>query len=62
MTRKDFELIAKVFAYLDEEFNNGGSDEVSLALVAGELACALSTTNPAFDRERFLAACGVSNV
>lgn len=61
MTRKDFELIARVFSDLNADFNNGGSDSVSLSLVAEELADALATTNGAFDRVRFLAACGVSN-
>ena len=61
MTKKDFDLIARVFADLNSDFNNGGDDSVSLSLVVGELADALATTNGAFDRERFLVACGVSN-
>lgn len=59
MTRKDFELIAKVLADLNSDFNNGDDDTVSLSLVATELADALKAENPRFDRERFLIAAGV---
>jgi hypothetical protein len=61
MTRKDFELIAKVLSNLDADFNNGGSDEVSLAVVAEELARALATTNPAFNSDLFLKKCKAVN-
>jgi hypothetical protein len=59
MTRKDFQLIADTISNLAADFNNGGSDEVSLSLVAQELADALATTNSQFNRARFLTACGV---
>lgn len=59
MTRKDFQLVADVIARLSADFNNGGEDTVSLSLVAEEMADALATTNPNFDRARFLTACGV---
>lgn len=59
MTRKDYELIAKVLKDLNDDFNNGGADEVSLALVAEELATALALDNPRFNRARFVSACGV---
>jgi hypothetical protein len=49
MTRKDFQLIADAVKRL-QVFSNGGSDEISLGLVAKELADALATTNPNFDR------------
>lgn len=61
MTRKDYELLAEVLSNLNDDFNNGGSDEVSLALVAGNIANALQLENPRFDRLRFLVACGVMN-
>ena len=57
MTRKDYELIASVFHDLDADFNNGGSDEVSLAIVAEELAMKLRNMYPNFNFDRFLAAC-----
>jgi len=60
MTRKDFELIARVFkremALEDGEtfrhFTIGG--------LARLMASELRYTNPLFNRERFLDACGVS--
>jgi hypothetical protein len=61
MTKKDFELIAFVLNRLNENFNNGGSDEVSLSLVCDEIADALQIENPKFNRRLFLKACGVSN-
>jgi hypothetical protein len=58
MTRKDFQLIADVIAEMSvkhpEMFRLGAS-----ALFAHNLADALATTNPRFDSERFLTACGV---
>ena len=59
MTRKDYELIAVVISNLSADFTNGGEDTVSLSLVAEELAIALAATNPLFNRDRFIAACGV---
>jgi len=54
MTRKDYELIAKVL----NDFANDGRpvddrDEIALAL-----ATALAENNPRFDRAKFLAAVG----
>jgi hypothetical protein len=59
MTRKDYELIAETINRLRVDFDNGGDDTISLALVADELADALEGTNPRFNREMFLTACGV---
>jgi hypothetical protein len=59
MTRKDYVMIAEVIADLMADFNNGRSDEVSLSLVAQELARALQADNDRFDSARFLTACGV---
>ena len=59
MTRKDYVLIADTLANLMSDFNNGGEDSISLSLVAEELATALETDNPRFNRARFLDACGV---
>jgi hypothetical protein len=61
MTRKDYQLIAEVIANLNADFNTDGEDTVSLSLVAKELAEALETDNPRFDRNRFLVACGVTS-
>jgi hypothetical protein len=51
MTRKDFELIAEVIAT-----SWSGSGELKNAL-AVNMADALQSTNPRFDRARFIAAC-----
>jgi hypothetical protein len=57
MTRKDYQLIAEVFA-------NFGKiiilEETIGADIARNLADALQADNPRFDRARFLAACGVN--
>jgi hypothetical protein len=58
MSRKDYELIARVFADLNSDFNNGGSDAVSLEIVAKELARALWGDNARFNETTFLKACG----
>lgn len=59
MTKKDYELIAKVFAELSADFTTSWTDTVSLSLVAQELASALANTNARFNRETFLNACEV---
>lgn len=65
MTRKDYELIAaamrKVGGHLtssNEDYAAGKRDIHARA--SAELATALEATNPRFDRERFLKACGVA--
>ena len=58
MTKKDYELIAQVFADLESDFNNCGSDAVSLSIVVEELARALGKDNPRFDEDKFVKACG----
>jgi hypothetical protein len=55
MTRKDYELIAQTLRYADEIV-----DEIALEALAEVFANALVITNPAFDRARFLKACGVN--
>ncbi len=54
MTRRDFELIAKVL----RESKDVLSPSI-LETIAERFACALSTTNERFDRQRFTTACGV---
>lgn len=55
MTRKDFQLIANVIRDLDEVI-----DADALEVLADNMADALEDTNSAFDRARFLSACGVN--
>ena len=59
MTRRDFELIAAVVR--ETELTAGNADygdcEVARGQVARAFAERLASTNPRFDRERFLSAC-----
>lgn len=54
MTKKDYELIAEVIAT-----SWHGNGELKFHL-ADNMANALETTNPRFNREMFLTACGVN--
>lgn len=61
MTAKDFRLIADAIRPLTDssEWPRGSYGDgyyEALEDVAGSLATALATTNPRFDRERFMAA------
>jgi hypothetical protein len=63
MTRKDFQLIADVLRYdMDhaELYPDAAIRKAGCADRAKRMARALSTTNPNFDRDRFLTACGVN--
>jgi len=57
MTRKDFELIAGTIANFPR-IDYGA--RCVIEEIAEELAGALATTNPAFNRAKFLTACGVN--
>jgi hypothetical protein len=56
MSRKDYELIARVLrdANVADEHQYELLERIALGF-----ALELAATNPRFDRERFLAACGV---
>lgn len=56
MTKKDFELIANA---INELFLGHKNWSRSLEQVANKLAEKLAETNPRFNREKFLIACGV---
>lgn len=73
MTRKDYELIAKVFKEIRNEFYRDMTDAdtahgwdknlfagVGVRILAENLAKELEQDNPRFDRQRFLDACGVA--
>lgn len=53
MTKKDYELIAQAIADV-------WCDAEAQQLIAESLAAALATDNARFNRELFLAACGVN--
>ena len=55
MTRKDFQLIADVLV----DVTGPVISSESRNQIAKALASALRSTNPNFNRDRFLAACGV---
>lgn len=57
MTRKDYELIAKAVVKLRE----AGLYSGDCKMVAEQLADSLITTNPRFDRDKFLQACGIED-
>ena len=54
MTRKDYELIAKVL----KDFVGDSGDVIDRDRIAYELSNVLAQENPRFDRERFLVASG----
>jgi hypothetical protein len=57
MTRKDFCLIAEVIKELPSFECIQDRDVVRHSAIVERFACALATTNPRFDRQRFIAAC-----
>lgn len=61
MTRKDFQLIADVLNDCRESYADANADAGTQAIetVAECFALRLRATNPRFDRDRFLRACGV---
>lgn len=62
MTRKDYELIAKaIYGSLIQSKSLDWQDLYAEQhhITARHIANALERTNPRFDRERFLTACGV---
>jgi hypothetical protein len=53
MTKKDYQLIAQAIA-------DTWCDAAAALLIAESVAKALEADNPLFNRDRFLAACGVA--
>jgi hypothetical protein len=58
MTKRDFELIARLLANAHHDICGEVSREAANS-IAEQFAVALTNTNDRFDRERFLRACGV---
>ena len=60
MTKKDFELIAEAIAGMQDKYD-GQDWSINGAMYpfARQLADALEKSNPRFDSEKFLKACGV---
>ena len=59
MTRKDFELIADTIRNLRDASYESGVNELQREMIAKQFAAALRSTNPNFNRDRFVRACGV---
>lgn len=57
MTRKDYELLAKVFNRNTTDLSE--SQFIKFARLAEDLATELQAENPRFDTLRFLKACGL---
>jgi len=59
MSRKDFRLIAETIRNLPsfDVISLDNADCVRFSAVVCQFANALATTNPRFNRERFIAAC-----
>ena len=55
MTRKDYQLIASAL----KESYYGVSDRDDWRKITKDMAKALASDNPAFNREMFLKACGI---
>ena len=62
MTRKDYELIARVLAFTRTSAKSDLSPQADnmWRVACGDIADALASENPRFDRDRFLEACGVA--
>ena len=59
MTKKDYELIAKVIKEMENKYD--GDDwtvDGTIYLYASNLAAAFNKDNPKFDQEKFMEACG----
>lgn len=58
MTRADFKIVADTISHLRGLQKHIESYDHLLDVVAQSLATSLATTNPRFDEDKFLAACG----
>jgi hypothetical protein len=60
-SKKHYVAIAREIAELLKDLEGSNAAINAVVLLASRLACIFKADNPAFDRERFLRACGVSN-
>lgn len=64
MTKKHFEAIAALFANANlsvvDEHGNPQAADIVMADLCHDTADYFETENPRFDRDRFLAACGLA--
>jgi hypothetical protein len=62
MTRKDYELIASILKgaqNYEATFNDNEKGAKAIEGITHTFATMLATTNPLFNRDKFLTACGV---
>lgn len=59
MTRKDYILLADALRRARIETLRTGHDAEGIRIAAIEIAYELKDDNPAFDKERFMKACGI---
>jgi hypothetical protein len=59
-SKKHYVAIAREIAELLKDLEGSNAAINAIALLASRLACIFKDDNPAFDRERFLRACGVT--
>jgi hypothetical protein len=58
-SKKHYVAIAREIAELLKDMEGSNAAIHAIGLLAARLACIFKDDNPAFDRERFLRACGV---
>lgn len=61
MTRKDYTVIANALAEVIEDGKNDCADLYTARYAAARVATALGNAYANFDRDRFLAACGMQD-
>lgn len=61
MTRKNFEAIAASVQDVREQCSDAPETTWAINEIASNLADTCAAENPNFDRERFMAACGVED-
>jgi hypothetical protein len=59
-SKKHYIAIAKEIAELLKDMEGSNAAIHAIGLLASKLACIFKQDNPAFDRERFLRACGIA--
>lgn len=59
MTRKDYELIAKAIKLKTEDIPKYGGGMILVKGVVDGIAVAMKMDNPNFNKDKFLAACGL---
>ena len=60
MTRRDYELIAAALKSEKPQAHWSANKMIQWQLDCAAIAGALASTNPRFNRNRFLAACGIA--